>query len=80
MGELEFRMRQKGQVPPSLIPMPGTLPLYHHPDVWQGEDEKGFTFDVEKGEIFFQKNVVDLVRICPTCLVDVLEAATSDGR
>ena len=77
--ELEFRLNE-GQVPKDIPQVPGNLPLYHSPEVWQADDVQGYTFDIEKGLVFYFKQLVDMVRICDKCLVDVNRAASCDTR
>ena len=68
------------QVPDKMIRVTGALAIYDKSESWQADDEKGFTFDAEKGQIFWEKQQVDLMKICDKCLLDVHGAASSDGR
>jgi hypothetical protein len=63
-----------------LLLIPGTLQLHDSSQVWIVDDAKGFSFEIEEGLIFFNKEVVDLVRICDVCLLDVQQAITNNGR
>ena len=68
------------QVPPKMIKVTGALAIYDKAETWMAADEKQFTIDHENGKVLWQKNVVDLTRICDKCLVDAHGACTSDGR
>lgn len=97
--DLEVRL-MNNQIPAlplyGLLPMTGTLSLYHKermwdavdergmkvpkPRMWAADDEKGFTVDAERGVVMFNRSVVDLTRICEKCLIDAHQAVTSDTR
>ena len=76
---LELRMRHD-QIPPKMIRVTGALPIYEKAEVWTADDENDFTFDSTRGVIYWQNNVVDLVKICNQCLLDCHGAATNSGR
>lgn len=84
MNELETRLLNEGtskpgeQIPKAMLRVSGCLPIYSKAQVWSAQDEKMFRFDVEKGKIYFRKELVDLVRICEKCLQDVHECAAND--
>lgn len=50
--------------------------MYDKAEIWTSADGKSFTFDYDRGRVFWNKELVDLVRICDACLKDVNEAAT----
>jgi len=85
LHSLEQRMIHD-QVPPGIMKLPGTMPLYMGSskttlttDEWSADDEKGFTFN-EQLEILWYKQPVDLLRICDKCLLDVYQAVSNRGR
>lgn len=85
LHSLEQRMIHN-QVPPGIMKVPGTMPLYMGSskatlttDGWTADDEKGFTFN-EQLEILWYKQPVDLLRICDKCLLDVHQAVSNRGR
>jgi len=49
-------------------------------EIWQEQDEQGFTFDIDAGVVFWHKHQVDMMAICDTCLTSVHQAACSDTR
>lgn len=79
MRELETRMLHD-QHPPDLMKLPGNIPLYDNHQRWTACDEKGYTFDIYEGKIFYNRATVDIVHICDVCLLDVKEAITNHGR
>jgi len=68
------------QVPAKMIKVTGALAIYDKAETWMAQDEKQFTIDHDNGRVLWQKNVVDLMRICDKCLQDAHGACTSDGR
>ena len=42
--------------------VPGAVPVLDRADVYTADDDKFFTFDVDRGLVFFKKELVDLVR------------------
>lgn len=66
------------QVPKGMIRVTGCLAIYDKSEVWSRADEMNFTFDHAKGIIYWNKVVVDMMRICDKCLADSLRAACSD--
>lgn len=79
VSNLEHRMRHD-QIPPKMIRVTGALPIYDKAEVWTADDEKDFSFDSENGFVYWQSNLVDLMRICEKCLLDCHGAVTSAGR
>ena len=79
VSNLELRMRHD-QIPPKMIRVTGALPIYDKAEIWSADDEKDFSFDSESGFIYWQHNLVDLMRICEKCLLDCHGAVTSAGR
>lgn len=78
--DLEFRMIQK-EVPDGLLPTVGTQVLYDPmQDRWVADDDNGYVFDYNHGTIYWFKQVVDIVRICDDCLLDVNRAVSSECR
>lgn len=69
-----------GQVPPGLPEITGVLPLYDKAEIWAADDEKGFRFDEARGRVYWQRELVDLERICRDCLMDVNQAASCCTR
>jgi hypothetical protein len=84
MNDLETRLLNEDssepneQIPKTILRVTGCLPIYSKAQTWSAQDEKMFRFDVEKGKIYFRKELVDLVRICEKCLQDVHECAAND--
>ena len=68
LHELEQHMLHE-QVPKDLIKVTGTLSLYtNNIETWKADDEKGFTFDINTANIYYQKYLIDLIQICDKCL------------
>ena len=42
--------------------VPGAVPVLDRADVYTADDDKFFNFDVDRGLVFFKKELVDLVR------------------
>ena len=42
--------------------VPGAVPVLDRADVHTADDDKFFNFDVDRGLVFFKKELVDLVR------------------
>jgi len=77
--ELQFRMNQQ-QIPDGTPQVPFLLADYHQPEVWQANDESGFTFDMDSGIVLWRGMIVDTLRICDKCINDVHKATVSDTR
>ena len=45
-----------------MMKVPGAVPVLDRADVYTADDDKFFTFDVDRGLVFFKKELVDLVR------------------
>lgn len=67
-------------VPKNMPPIPGIIPLINRAEVFNADDEQGFTFDIDNCVIYWMKNPVDMMRICDPCLIDVHRAACTDTR
>ena len=80
LHELEQHMLHE-QVPKDLIKVTGTLSLYtNNIETWKADDEKGFTFDINTANIYYQKYLIDLIQICDKCLYDVNQSITNYHR
>ena len=60
--------------------MPGMEPTYDLSNVWQQDVDQEFTFIANKGLVFWRKEQVDTMRICDTCLGNVIRAAGNVAR
>jgi hypothetical protein len=49
-------------VPEGMMKVPGAVPVLDRADVYTADDDKFFNFDVDRGLVFFKKELVDLVR------------------
>ena len=56
------------QFPEGTIRVPGCVPVLNRADIYTADDDKFFSFDVSRGLVFFKRELVDLVRICSTCM------------
>jgi len=45
-----------------MMKVPGAVPVLDRADVYTADDDKFFNFDVDRGLVFFKKELVDLVR------------------
>lgn len=79
LRKLETRLLN-GQVPPGVVPIAAMVPLYDTAEVWTCDDEQLFKFDLERFKIFWNRELVDLVKICDKCVFDVNRAASSESR
>ena len=79
LKSLETRLIHN-QIPDYIPKMTSTISLYDQAEVWQADDEQGFTFDSYEGKIYYYYEVVDLVQICDNCLQDTHKAVTNFGR
>ena len=79
LRSLETRLIHN-QVPENIPKITSALSLYDKAEIWQADDEQGFTFDAYEGKIYYFHEVVDLVQICDKCLQDAHNAATNYGR
>lgn len=76
---LEFHI-QHDLVPDKLPPILGTLSLYDKFERFQCEENRGYSFDYQRGVVYFRGAVVDFISICSNCIVDVTEAISSVNR
>ena len=71
---------EHNQVPAGRLPLVGSMGLYDKAEIWTVDDEKGFRFDIDNGIVYWEREIVDLVRICDTCLQDLFAAASCCTR
>ena len=45
-----------------MMKVPGAVPVLDRADMYTADDDKFFNFDVDRGLVFFKKELVDLVR------------------
>lgn len=78
---LEYRIRTN-QIPAKHLPTLGIVDyLAKDEQIWSTDDEKLFSFDTTKGQIFWNKNfVVNLVEICNKCLQEAHGAISNQGK
>ena len=74
---LENRL-QHNLVPKNMPRVTGAIAIYEKNETWTHATENSFTFDHGRGLIFWNKVLVDMMRICDKCLNDALRAATTD--
>ena len=79
LNEMEFRMNNK-QIPEGTKLLTGLVETYHQPEVWRAPDESEYTFDLDNRICYWRMNVVDTIRICSPCIVEVHAALASDTR
>jgi hypothetical protein len=61
--------------------LPGILPLYEKAEIWQADnDSKFYTFNYERGVILWRRDVVDLIKICDKCLIEIHAASSEVAR
>ena len=61
--------------------MPGILPLYEKAEIWQADNDlKFYTFNYERNIILWRKEIVDLIKICDKCLMEVHLASSEVNR
>jgi hypothetical protein len=76
---LHMRLEHR-QIPAGHHEVVGVMPLYDKAQKWAADDEKGFHFDTESATCYWEREIVDLVRICDNCLQDVFAAASCCTR
>mmetsp|Transcript_6180 Transcript_6180/g.9319 ORF Transcript_6180/g.9319 Transcript_6180/m.9319 type:complete len:639 (+) Transcript_6180:56-1972(+) len=77
---MEYRLHNS-QVDEIHANIPGMASQYEKADVWRADNDGGlYTFNYERGVIMWRKEIVDLVRICDTCLHEVHAANSNVAR
>lgn len=61
--------------------LPGIIPLYEKAEIWQADNDlRFFTFNYERNLVLWRKEIVDLVKICDKCLIEVHAASSEVNR
>jgi hypothetical protein len=67
-------------IPPGTLKIPALTTEFSKADRWTVDDGGGFNFDIERGLVFWHKEVLDMAKLCGKCVTEVNHAACCSTR